>query len=252
MIVYLRVLIFLSLLGGIFLWLNADLNKAVFLHINGFIPEPSFWLLLTIVGDGLFIGCAFYLIFRRQPGLLLAGLLAGLVTHIATRLLKRSLEVLRPEHVLSDISLLGPVLELTNYSMPSGHTMGIYMAVGFIFQACKLSLSQFVLLNIVGFLVMLSRIAVGAHWPADCLLGLVLGLAIGLAIGKLRLPVVKPWQVNTVIVIYALFSFFALRMAWQYLHPYTGASLFLGAVAVAAGGWLLMDLYNNISKIMPK
>lgn len=240
-------------MGGIFLWLNADFNKAVFLYINGFFPNQKFWLVLTIVGDGLFIGCAFYLIFRRQSHFLLAGLVAGLVTHIATHVLKPGLGVLRPEHVLSDISLLGPSLELTNYAMPSGHTMGIYMALGFIVQACNLSLAKFLLLNLVALLVMLSRVAVGAHWPADCLIGLALGLTIGLVIGKLSLPVVKRWQINILIALYALFSLFAARMAFNYFYIYTEASILLGIAALAAACWLLLDLYrNNINRITPK
>jgi membrane-associated phospholipid phosphatase len=135
---------------------------------------PLLWECLTIFGDErvlLALGIPF---FRRYPQVFWAVLLASLIGALASRGIKTSLVLPRPAGYfpLEEITIIGR--RVSQFSMPSGHTVSVFAFVGvwLAFLAPTYTLPLLALAALVGF----SRVAVGAHWPGDVLLGAALGL----------------------------------------------------------------------------
>lgn len=161
----------------LFLLLNSWLNQA----------PAYFWANMTHLGDGLVLIPILALLFLREPSvwrpILYAAPLAGAVCH----LLKWLIAAPRPGALLGagEFIQIGEFLGGHN-SFPSGHTVTICTAVSA--TVCWL------LPNLRGFdrraflfagtfmatLVAISRVAVGAHWPLDTLLGAGIGAGAGL------------------------------------------------------------------------
>lgn len=229
------------LVSGAILFSLAALNEQLFRALNSLLPIQNLWMPLSALGDGLTVGCVLYMLFRKRSDLLAAALVAGLMCHFASRGLKVLFAFVRPEHTpgFESIYLLGPALAADNFSMPSGHAITALMMGAFIFQQLKLTTIMKVLLVSILILTCVSRIAVGAHWPADILVGAGMGILIGTLCSRLPIKINHPWLA---LVIHALFlPFFVLSIAKYFSGA--GADLhniiiaLLGALAF--GYWLL-------------
>jgi membrane-associated phospholipid phosphatase len=225
---------------GILLFYTSPVNTYLFLTINQVFPNQMLWMSLTVLGDGLFIGCLLLILCQRDLQFLTNNLLAGLVVHITAQGGKALFAVLRPEHVpeLIGIHLLGPKLELTNYAMPSGHVEGAFMAAAIIVNYFSWRSWKMVAVFGVAILIALSRIAVGVHWPADCFVGASFGLIIGTLFSAHRLHINFPFVRPITYGFYALFIVFSLKTGirlatFPVQHLMVG---FLGVVALVV--WL--------------
>ena len=95
--------------------------------------------------------------------------------------------------------------------MPSGHTLTAFAVAGSIYFAIQAERRQhFVWLWLLAALVGLSRMALGAHWPGDVVVGACLGIWAA-AIGHLLLQRLGPevfaprgWQMRALAAVLAL------------------------------------------------
>lgn len=120
---------------------------------------------------------AAYFYFRKQWKAETALLLGSLVS---SGLL---VAILKPIYARPRPSITHLVHE-TGFSFPSGHSLGITMAVGALFiiasQRLKKSAGRLALQVILGLIILtilLSRVYVGVHYPSDVTAGFLLGFA---------------------------------------------------------------------------
>lgn len=90
----------------------------------------------------------------------------------------------RPRPLQANPNLIVPTAPLDEYSFPSGHTL-FAVALSLVLIAWLPALFWLVLP--FTFLVAISRIVLGLHYPSDVAVGIVLGLAVGSATLSLEL-----------------------------------------------------------------
>ncbi|MDO8342361.1 MAG: phosphatase PAP2 family protein [Cellvibrio sp.] len=197
----------LIMLGAIFAIIPAA-NRIVFIEINSFFPNKNLWLAITTLGDGAVAGCVFYLLFRKSSDLLTKGLIGGVIAIIASQGLKSVFGILRPEHTAgfeNNIQLLTESMQVTNFSMPSGHTITAFLLGALLFQYLKLNVMGKVFLAIVMITIATSRIALGVHWPADVLVGAGVGMFIAVGCAILTISIKNKWGTLAVHISYLPF-----------------------------------------------
>jgi membrane-associated phospholipid phosphatase len=166
------------------------INRVLFIDINSFakLSYSFIWSNLTFLGDAL-PACAIMLLFiRKRPDLVWSGILSTLIATLIVNLLKSYFNSPRPPSVIDSnlINIIGPAIY--SHSFPSGHTVTIFTLTGIVmFYFRTLFLRSMIV--ILAFLIGLSRIAVGVHWPADVLAGAAIGIMCAVSgvyfIGKL-------------------------------------------------------------------
>jgi membrane-associated phospholipid phosphatase len=154
-----------------------------FVHHNPLLPE-AVWANLTLLGFGWVILIVAGIFDRRDGQGMLAALLALVAGGICVQLIKAAFGVARPAAAmgLGDITVIGvPVLH--SGSMPSGHAAAAgataTLLVLLLQQRQRLNRWRLVAVAVFFGLVAGSRVAVGAHWPADVLVGSGLGMLCG-------------------------------------------------------------------------
>jgi len=158
---------------------NRSLNTSAFMalqRLTDWLPAP-FWAAWSVLGLGLSAALLAALVAddRMAPvatilwSLLIGGLMLQLVKH--TFALPRPLAVLPPESV----HVIG--VRLRAGSMPSGHSAMIAaLACAVAREAWLRRRSLVPLVWLLGALGCIARVAVGAHWPSDVLVGAAIGL----------------------------------------------------------------------------
>jgi membrane-associated phospholipid phosphatase len=220
------------------------LNTAAFLALNAesHILPDVLWANVTILGDTLVSLALLSLLAVRYPRVLAAGLLGGLLAGIVTHTIKPWLVMERPLAVLGEqAQVIG--VHLHNFSFPSGHTTAAFVLAGVSALALQRK-GATVLLFCMAALVGFSRIAVGAHWPADVLAGAL----IGSGSAWLGWQLAMRWQWSETRrgqrVLTAIFLVFSLLLFWS---P-TGYPQALGlqiAIAVLATCACLLTLWKS-------
>lgn len=155
-----------------------ELNQPAFLWLNALsaITGELMWAAITIHGDGLTALALLLLFWHRQPRLVWAGVLAGMLGALAIHTLKPAFNTLRPpgELPLECFTVIGPAH--AHFSFPSGHTATVFALAGVILlNEPRLRPPWPHLILLAAILVGWSRIVVGVHWPVDVLAGAALG-----------------------------------------------------------------------------
>ena len=167
--------------------LNA-VNVALFLAINTFCQAfPAVvWTGFSLLGNAWgILGIAAPLLLK-SPRLMLAILCAAPFAGAFSRVGKALIESPRPAAVLDNTQFRIVGEALHNVSMPSGHTTTAFaVASGIYFALPAATRKRHLWLFALAALTGISRIAVGAHWPADVLVGAVLGVLSGMLGQKL-------------------------------------------------------------------
>lgn len=200
------------------LWLGWY-EPAVFYALNrAFSVLPDLvWSLLALFGTGWAVYAVTAPALWRAPRLLLSWLCAAPLAGALTRVGKGMADNPRPLDVLGTegIHVIGEPLFIA--AMPSGHTITAFAgATAIYFALAPQHRRRWLWLFVVALGVALSRIAVGAHWPADVAVGAAVGLLSGLTGAWLaaRIPErhLRPqaWLMRGV----ALFGAYCLYVLW--------------------------------------
>lgn len=166
------------------------------LHAHPVLPE-ALWASLTLLGFGWAVLIVASALDRRDGRLALSALLSLLVGAVLVQGLKRLAPVPRPALALGEehLSLIGEAVKYSG-SMPSGHATAAAVLGTLVVLALAergaLTLGR--LGTVVGLAaaVAWSRVAVGAHWPADVLVGAGLGIAVALVSATLATRWLRP------------------------------------------------------------
>lgn len=183
-------------MDDLFLYLIAQ-DKALFLYLNNVFATPlldDFFVWITrkkswyIPGGLIWL----YLIWKggKQGRILAASLVLGLVLsdQISSSILKPSLERFRPCKSLEGFRLL--VHCGSKYGFPSSHASNVAVVA----TLFSLNFRKWApIWVILAFLIGVSRIYVGVHFPGDVLAGWGLGILVGVLLvwGGKRFWVVK-------------------------------------------------------------
>lgn len=141
--------------------------------------------LITQLGNGfvtlLISSLSFYLIYRltgvKEIMVMKKIVEVAVLGSIVVQIIKNYFDRERPARKIEDIQILGPKLQFSSF--PSGHTMSAF-ALAVILSERYPFLSLF--LYLIAFLVGISRIYVGAHYPLDVLVGCFLGIICAKAV----------------------------------------------------------------------
>lgn len=106
-------------------------------------------------------------------------LASGLICFLLIYGLKQFLDVTRPHLILAQDSFNFIQTDKTSPARPSGHTATGAFIAGSLFYLYRDRLGICFLLVAGAFLVGLSRIAIGVHWPLDIFLGGAIGWITG-------------------------------------------------------------------------
>jgi len=200
------------------LWLGL-FEPAMFYTLNrAFSVLPDIvWALLSLFGTGWAVYAVTAPALWRAPRIILSWLcaapLAGALTRVGKAMADnpRPLEVLGPE----GIHIIGEPLFIA--AMPSGHSITAFAgATAIYFALAPGRRLRFLWLFVFALGVACSRVAVGAHWPADAAVGAAAGMLSGLTGAWLaaRIPArhLRPqaWLMRGV----AVFGAYCLYVLW--------------------------------------
>lgn len=183
-------LIFTGLLlcGGNFHSLYTSIQIDTFLNINHSLAQfPNFEWNITQLGDAVVGFSLLSIFFYYAPRLWNALLQASLLSLGASALLKSFFAMPRPASIIpkEDFTIIGR--ELLFKSLPSGHSMTIFifitlLAIAFFpHNRAKLTQALWLISSFaLGLFIAASRVAVGAHWPLDVLIGSLIGSALAI------------------------------------------------------------------------
>ena len=172
------------ILGGLLLF-QSPLNLQAMLWLNHQTPGlDDFWSFITQFGEGGAALLMLLVITRFSLSGNALSLKIFLLGSLLSPLLKSWVASPRPLGVI-EAGLLNSIGQPPSgaNSMPSGHSLTVFAAIGVVLLCFPLKARHWpvaALLVLLAVLVALSRIMVGAHWPADVLAGAGSGLAVAL------------------------------------------------------------------------
>ncbi|WP_149027370.1 phosphatase PAP2 family protein [Shewanella psychrophila] len=145
--------------------------------MSAYMPD---WILALVsdFGNGITLGAVILCYLVKRPELICRVLLAALLSLIVVPLLKQYFDAPRPAVILEHLNVIGETRY--KHSFPSGHSATAFLFAGLIYlssQKVFLRISLIFMAALVG----VSRILVGAHWPADVVMGAIVGLSCAYA-----------------------------------------------------------------------
>lgn len=181
------------LLLGAPLWLHWW-EPGQFLALNqafALLPANA-WTAFSLLGNAWGVLGVTAPLLLLAPRYLWAWLCAAPFAMLFARVGKALIESPRPAAVV-DNALMRIVGEpVHNVSMPSGHTLTAFAVAGAIYFALpRATRWRYAWMWLLALATGLSRIAVGAHWPGDVVVGAALGLLSGL-LGQFLLARLSP------------------------------------------------------------
>lgn len=175
------------------------------------------WALLSLFGTGWAIYAATAPALWRAPRVVLSWLCAAPLAGLLTRVGKNVADNPRPLEVLGleGIHVIGEPLFIA--AMPSGHAITAFAgATAIYFALAPAKRLRWLWLFVAALGVACSRVAVGAHWPADVSVGAAIGILSGLTgawlAGHIPERHLRPrsWLMRGV----ALFGLYCLYVLW--------------------------------------
>ena len=157
----------------VFYFINNTLANPVTDSFMKFITESKNWIIFYVI-------IWFYMVIKGGGKGIVAGILiliCILCSDQLSNLLKDLFQRIRPCNVLPHVNLLAGCTD--SYAFPSSHAVNNYAAAT-LFSYFYPNL-RFVLFA-GAFLVAISRIFCGVHYPFDMLAGIVVGITVGLVI----------------------------------------------------------------------
>lgn len=182
------IILYLYIQNSLFVHGYIQIQKNCFFFLNSKLSQfPTTVYNLTQIGDELIFLSFITLFIVYAPEVWAALLTATLVSAIFSALLKQIFAVPRPAAVLdiNSFVIIGRTLSGNN-SLPSGHSITVFTILTvllFAFMPYKLTyktLWAFIVI-ILGFILAFTRVAVGAHYPLDVVIGSIIGYLSGLA-----------------------------------------------------------------------
>jgi membrane-associated phospholipid phosphatase len=160
-----------------------ELQSSSFLFINRFtqlLPDTA-WAWLTFLGNGWGIFALSFPLLLLAPRIFSAGILGGVISAIASTILKNIFDLPRPAGLLEEGSFHRIGEPLLYKAFPSGHTLTAFAIASALYFSCsKDKRAHLMMLFVIASLVGLSRNAVGAHWLTDVLAGAGVGMWCGM------------------------------------------------------------------------
>lgn len=157
-------------------------NQSLFITLNSAASgvSPSLWSALSLTGSVLGMLALLAPTLKTRPRWLASALLASPLALVFSEGGKRIFDIMRPAGVLESgsFNLIGQKLYV--YSFPSGHaTTAFVVAAALIFAWPEASTRMRLAILATAILIAFSRVAMGAHWPLDVLVGACGGWLIG-------------------------------------------------------------------------
>jgi membrane-associated phospholipid phosphatase len=202
-------------------------NQNLFLLLNraghGF--GETFWVNLTLLGDGAVALALVLPCIKRSPQCFWAALIAALITTLFVQGTKQLINVPRPLAVFGPDEFFhaGPAYKAVSF--PSGHAAAIFAITGIWIMGLSGRYLLRALLLVLAVLVSLSRVMVGVHWPIDLLGGMLGG-----------------WL--------AAWCGLALHARWGWKTAGAGG-LVAGSVLLLVAGALLFSRHIGIPAVLP-
>ena len=158
-------------------------------RLTQWLPDP-FWSIVTICGAGVVAFALLSPTLARQPRLFAAAIVAAPLAGLYANGMKHLYALPRPPAVLdaTRLHVVGEVLRHNTF--PSGHAVTAFTLAAVLVFASRTPLVTAAWTLPLAVLVALSRIAVGAHWPAD----LAAGAAGGWVCGALAVGAIERWR----------------------------------------------------------
>jgi len=166
-------------------WLD-ELDKIFFILINIELANPVTDFIMPIITSDYVLRITYALAMlallwkgnaRLRWMVLFSAIAMILADQISSNILKDVFQRPRPCQIMSDLNLLVNCGQ--GFSMPSSHAANSFAQAAFF--ASLFTKSRWYLI-IVAFLVSISRVFVGVHYPGDILAGMMLGVVVGLIV----------------------------------------------------------------------
>ena len=176
-LIFSLIMLIIMVLNGSVLKIDNKIYNYIAQFINDY--NTQIFKVITFFGSTIFmifITIILTYFYRKKRGVLI--LIIMLISTIINNLLKILIARPRP-------TILQLVTE-KSYSFPSGHTMAITTLVGIILYLIwqpkekrgRLTIILSLILGIIPFLIMLSRIYLGIHYFSDCLGGYIISIIL--------------------------------------------------------------------------
>ncbi|BAJ04184.1 PAP2 family protein [Shewanella violacea DSS12] len=184
------------------LTLNDATNLSLFNLINGIGTQLPAWLVsaITDLGNGTTLGAIVLCYLIKRPELTLRVVVAAILSLLMVPLIKDYFASPRPAVILEYLNIIGETRHVNSF--PSGHTATAFLFAVTVFLVSKCNKIKLGLISVAA-LIGVSRIMVGAHWPADVVMGAIVGALC--AYGALLLTPLVRFSDK-----YRLFSYLAL------------------------------------------
>lgn len=166
-----------------------QIQKEWFYYLNGNLSKfPRLQYNLTQLGDAFIFLSLLTMFIVYTPKLWEALISASIISALLSNGLKKFFSVPRPAGILNHETfvIIGKVLSGLTNSLPSGHAITIFtvftvLMFGFMPQKMGTKILWFVLFIIIGLMLAFTRVAIGAHFPIDVIVGSIVGYISGLA-----------------------------------------------------------------------
>jgi membrane-associated phospholipid phosphatase len=165
-----------------------DLERNVFEAVNGIpsvVPFVAVWPFMQLGNFAVVPVVAVIALVLRRYRLALAVALAGAVTYVVAKLIKKVIERGRPAAELDDVTIRGTASQ--GLGFVSGHA-AVAVAITTVAWPYLGTLGRRLAAAGAAF-VCIARVYVGAHLPLDVIAGVAVGLAVG---GLVNLVVGRP------------------------------------------------------------